>query len=158
MLTRINNRSKIYKAKFYAQVIYWLFVTILFVIFSIACYYMFISKLEISSGQFIGEKYISDMLTIVALYSSYILVISFVQSMSMYFKTYISIGVFIVVWVILLYFREFPFFKYISPMYYLRNLLDSVEFLDFIKFMIVNWCIVFIFTLIGVRRFRKCDL
>ena len=32
MLTRINNRSKIYRAKLYAQIIYWTVITCLFVI------------------------------------------------------------------------------------------------------------------------------
>ena len=158
MLTRINNRKKIYNAKLYEQIIYWAIVTILFILFSIICYYIFVSRLDISDGRLIGPNWANELLAIIAIYSSYIFVISMVQSMSMYFKSYVSIGIFIVVWIILLYFKEFPGVKIISPIYYLESLIDSGRFLDFIKFMIINWGLVIIFSFIGSRKFTRSDI
>lgn len=158
MLTRINNRKKIYTAKLYEQIIYWAIMTFLFIIFSLACYYVFISKLDISDGKLIGTNWVHDLLAIIAIYSSYILVISMVQSISMYFKSFVSIGIFIVVWVIFLYFKEFPEVKIISPIYYLECLIDSRGFLDFIKFMLLNWGLVSIFSFIGSRKFSRSDI
>lgn len=158
MLTRINDRRKIYIAKLYEQIIYWAIITLLFIIFSIICYYMFVSGLEISDGKLIGKNYIHDFLSIVAIYSSYILVVSIVQSMSMYFKSFISIGIFIVAWVILLYLKEFPDIKIISPIYYLDNVIDSGGFINFIKFMIINWGLVGLFSSIGIRKFIRSDI
>lgn len=158
MLTRINNRGMIYKSKLYTQIIYWFIATVIFTIFSIFCYYIFISKLSISSGNLIGVNYLGDLLTLIAIFSSYALVISMVQSLSMYFKTFLSIGIFIVVWIIFLYFKSFPVVKYISPAYYLESVIDTGNIYEFIKFMLLNWGIIIIFNLFGKRRFKKIDL
>lgn len=158
MISRINDRNKIYKAKFFSQIIYWLAITVLFVVFSIICFYLFISQLEISNGELIDQKFIGDIFIIIAVCSTFALAISMVQSISMYFKTYVSIGIFIVSWIILVYFKEFPVVRLISPIYYLENLIDSGDFFDFLKSMILNAIMVSLLNKIGKRKFQRSDM
>lgn len=158
MLTRINNRSKIYRAKLYAQIIYWTVITCLFVLFSIFCYYIFISKLKIASGSIVSKDWISDTLIIISLWSSYIFVISMVQSLSMNFKPFVSIGIFIIVFIILMYLKEFPKVQFVSPFYYLNKILDNWNTIIFVKYMIINWGLVLLFSFLGIKKFKKSDL
>lgn len=158
MLTRINNRSKIYRAKLYTQIIYWTVITCLFILFSIFCYYIFISKLKIASGSILSEGWISDTLIIISLWSSYIFAISMVQSLSMNFKPFVSIGIFIIVFIILMYLKEFPKVQLVSPFYYLNKILDNWNTIIFVKYMIINWGLVFLFSFLGIKKFKKSDL
>lgn len=158
ILTRINNRSKIYRAKLYAQIIYWTVITCLFVLFSIFCYYIFISNLKIASGSIVSKDWISDTLIIISLWSSYIFVISMVQSLSMNFKPFVSIGIFIIVFIILMNLKEFPKVQLVSPFYYLNKILDNWNTIIFVKYMIINWGLVFLFSFLGIKKFKKSDL
>ena len=158
MLTRVNKRRKIYYAKFYAQTFYWWIVSLLFVLFCLACYYVFLSKMDIASGTFAGTNWISDLMTIVGIGSFYILIISLVQCLSMYFKSYASVGMFILLYVIMMYLKSFPMIQTLIPIYYLGKLIASVDSTDFIKFMVLNWGLVCGLNLIGNRKFKKSDL
>lgn len=158
MLTRVNKRHRIYYAKFYAQTFYWVIVSLLFMLFSLACYYLFLSKMDIASGAFAGASWLSDLLIVVGIGSSYILAISLVQCLSMYFKSYVSVGLFILIYVIMMYLKSFPTVQPILPVYYLGKLMDSGNIMDFIKCMIMNWGMVCIFNVIGNRKFKKSDI
>lgn len=158
MLTRVNKRHRIYYAKFYAQTFYWVIVSLLFMLFSFACYYVFLSKMDIASGAFTGASWLSDILIVVGIGSSYILIISLVQCLSMYFKSYVSVGLFILLYVIMMYLKSFPMVQPLLPVYYLEKLIDSGNTMDFIKCMIVNWGMVCIFNVIGNRKFKKSDI
>ena len=158
MLNRVNNRRRIYRSKFYAQSIYWWVVTALFVVFSIGCYYLLVANLPIADGKLFGSRYLSDLMTIVAIGSLYILAISLVQSLSMYVKSHVSIGVFIVLFVVLMYIKSFPGIQLASPMYHLEQLIDSGKGIDFIRFMALNWGLVYLLNLIGIRKFERSDL
>lgn len=158
MLTRINKRSRIYYAKFYAQTFYWVIVSLLFMLFSFACYYLFLSKMNIASGAFAGASWLSDLLIVVGIGSSYILAISLVQCLSMYFKSYVSVGLFILIYVIMMYLKSFPTVQPLLPVYYLGKLMDSGNTMDFIKCMVMNWGMVCIFNVIGNRKFKKSDI
>lgn len=158
MLNRVNNRRKIYRSKFYAQSIYWWVVTALFVVFSIGCYYLLVANLPIADGKLFDSRYLSDLMTIVATGSLYILAISLVQSLSMYVKSHVSIGVFIVLFVVFVYLKSFPGIQLVSPMYHLEQLIDSGKGIDFIRFMALNWGLVYLLNLIGIRKFERCDL
>lgn len=158
MLTRVNKRHRIYYAKFYAQTFYWVIVSLLFMLFSFACYYLFLSKMDIASGAFAGASWLSDLLIVVGIASSYILIISLVQCLSMYFKSYVSVGLFILIYVIMMYLKSFPAVQPMLPVYYLGKLMDSGNIMDFIKCMIMNWGMVCIFNVIGNRKFKKSDI
>ena len=158
MLNRVNNRRKIYRSKFYAQSIYWWVVTALFVVFSIGCYYLLVAKLPIADGKLFDSRYLSDLMGIVAVGSLYILAVSLVQSLSMYVKSYVSIGLFIVLFVVFVYLKSFPGVQLVSPMYHLEQLIDSGKGIDFIRFMALNWGLVYFLNLIGIRKFERCDL
>ena len=158
MLNRVNNRRKIYRSKFYAQSIYWWVVTALFVVFSIGCYYLLVAKLPIADGKLFDSRYLSDLMGIVAVGSLYILAVSLVQSLSMYVKSYVSIGLFIVLFVVFVYLKSFPGVQLVSPMYHLEQLIDSGKGIDFIRFMALNWGLVYLLNLIGIRKFERCDL
>lgn len=158
MLNRVNNRRKIYRSKFYAQSIYWWVVTALFVVFSIGCYYLLVAKLPIANGKLFDSRYLSDIMGIVAVGSLYILAVSLVQSLSMYVKSYVSIGLFIVLFVVFVYLKSFPGIQLGSPMYHLEQLIDSGKGIDFIRFMALNWGLVYLLNLIGIRKFERCDL
>lgn len=158
MLNRVNNRRNIYRSKFYAQSIYWWAVTALFVVFSIGCYYLLLAKLPIASGKLYDSSYLSDLMRIVAIGSLYILAISLVQCLSMYVKSYVSVGLFIVVFVVFLYLKSFPGIQLASPMYHLEQLIDSGKGIDFIRFMALNWGLVYLLNLIGIRKFERSDL
>lgn len=158
MLNRVNNRRKIYRSKFYAQSIYWWVVTALFVVFSIGCYYLLVAKLPIADGKLFDSRYLSDLMGIVAVGSLYILAVSLVQSFSMYVKSYVSIGLFIVLFVVFVYLKSFPGVQLVSPMYHLEQLIDSGKGIDFIRFMALNWGLVYLLNLIGIRKFERCDL
>lgn len=158
MLNRVNNRRKIYRSKFYAQSIYWWVVTALFVVSSIGCYYLLVANLPIADGKLFDSRYLSDLMTIVATGSLYILAISLVQSLSMYVKSHVSIGVFIVLFVVLMYMKSFPGIQLVSPMYHLEQLIDSGKGIDFIRFMALNWGLIYLLNLIGIRKFERCDL
>ena len=158
MLNRVNNRRKIYRSKFYAQSIYWWVVTVLFVVFSIGCYYLLVANLPIADGKLISAHYLSDLMTIVATGSLYILAISLVQSLSMYVKSYVSIGLFIVLFVVFVYLKSFPGVQLASPIYHLQQLLDTGKGIDFIRFMALNWGLVLLLNTIGIRKFERSDL
>lgn len=158
MLNRVNNRRNIYRSKFYAQSIYWWVVTALFVVFSIGCYYLLVAKLPIASGKLYDSHYLSDLMGIVAVGSLYILAVSLVQSLSMYVKSHVSIGLFIVLFVVLMYIKSFPGIQLASPMYHLEQLIDSGKGVDFFWFMVLNWGLVYLLNLIGIRKFERCDL
>lgn len=158
MLTRVNKRHSIYYAKFYAQTLYWVIVSLLFILFSFACYYLFLSKSTIASGAFAGPSWLSDILIVVGIGSSYILAISLVQCLSMYFKSYVSVGLFILLYVIMMYLKSFPVVQPLLPVYYLGKLMDSGNVMDFIKCMIMNWGMVCVFNFIGNRKFKKSDI
>ena len=158
MLNRVNNRRKIYRSKFYAQSIYWWVVTVLFVVFSIGCYYLLVANLPIADGKLFDSRYLSDLMGIVAVGSLYILAVSLVQSLSMYVKSYVSIGLFIVLFVVFVYLKSFPGVQLVSPMYHLEQLIDSGKGIDFIRFMALNWGLVYLLNLIGIRKFERCDL
>ena len=158
MLTRVNKRRKIYYAKFYAQTLYWWFTSLLFVLFSLACYYIFLSNTSIASGTFASASWPGDLMIIVGIGSFYILAISLVQCLSMYFKSYVSVGLFILLYVIMMYLKSFPTFQPMLPIYYLGNLIDSGDTVDFIKFMALNWGLVCTFNFIGSREFKRSDI
>lgn len=158
MLNRVNNRRNIYRSKFYAQSIYWWAVTLLFIVFSIGCYYLLVAKLPIASGKLYDSHYLSDLMTIVATGSLYILAISLVQSLSMYVKSYVSIGLFIVLFVVFVYLKSFPGVQLASPIYHLQQLLDTGKGIDFMRFMALNWGLVLLFNTIGIRKFERSDL
>ena len=158
MLTRINKRSRIYYAKFYAQTFHWWIVSLLFVLFSLVCYYIFLSNTSIASGTFASASWSSDLVIIVGIGSFYILAISLVQCLSMYFKSYVSVGLFILLYVIMMYLKSFPMIQPLLPIYYLGKLIDSGDTVDFIKFMALNWGLVCGLNLIGNRKFKKSDL
>ena len=158
MLNRVNNRRNIYRSKFYAQSIYWWAVTLLFIVFSIGCYYLLVAQLPIASGKLYDSHYLSDLMTIVATGSLYILAISLVQSLSMYVKSYVSIGLFIVLFVVFVYLKSFPGVQLASPIYHLQQLLDTGKGIDFMRFMALNWGLVLLLNTIGIRKFERSDL
>lgn len=158
MLNRVNNRRKIYRSKFYAQSIYWWVVTALFVVFSIGCYYLLVANLPIADGKLFDSRYLSDLMGIVAVGSLYILAVSLVQSLSMYVKSYVSIGLFIVLFVVFVYLKSFPGVQLASPIYHLQQLLDTGKGIDFMRFMALNWGLVLLFNTIGIRKFERSDL
>lgn len=158
MLTRVNKRSRIYYAKFYAQSFSWWLVSLAFVLFSVTCYYLFLSKMAIASGTVIGENWLNNLLIMIGIGSFYILGISLVQCLSMYFKSYVSVGVFILLYVIGLYLKSFPMFQPFVPVHYLDQLIDSGSIMDFLRFMALNWGLVYVFNWVGNRKFKRSDL
>lgn len=158
MLTRINKRSRIYYAKFYAQSFSWGIVSLAFVLFSVACYDLFLSKMAIASGTVVGESWLNNLLIMIGIGSFYILGISLVQCLSMYFKSYVSVGVFILIYVIGLYLKSFPMFQPFVPVHYLDKLIDSGGVMDFLRFMALNWGLVYVFNWAGNRKFKRSDL
>ena len=119
---------------------------------------MLVANLPIADGKLISAHYLSDLMTIVATGSLYILAISLVQSLSMYVKSHVSIGVFIVLFVVLMYIKSFPGIQLGSPMYHLEKLIDSGKVIDFIWFMALNWGLVLLLNTIGIRKFERSDL
>lgn len=158
MLTRINDRGTIYDGKLYAQIVNWIVVTGIFVLFSLGCYYALIARLPIADGSLFGAGAFGQILTLLALCSSYVLTMSFVQCVSMYTKSYVAVGLFMLGWVLCLFIKEFPVIQYLSPLYHINELIDSGRAADFIRFMLLNWGGVVFFTLLGHRKFKIRDL
>lgn len=158
MLTRVNKRSRIYYAKFYAQSFSWGIVSLAFVLFSVACYCLFLSKMAIATGTIVGENWLNNLLIMIGIGSFYILGISLVQCISMYFKSYVSVGVFILIYVIGLYLKSFTLFQPFVPVHYLDKLIDSGSIMDFLRFMALNWGLVYVFNWVGNRKFKRSDI
>ena len=57
-----------------------------------------------------------------------------------------------------MYLKEFPKVQLMSPFYYLNKILDNWNTIIFVKYMIINWGLVFLFSFLGIKKFKKSDL
>lgn len=77
---------------------------------------------------------------------------------SVKFNTFTSMGIFTVIWAVFMYLKAINTTKFLSPIYYLLNLIEDTTIFNFITFLLIIIITGFIMLFFTIRKFGKIDL
>ena len=143
---RINNRKKIYLAKNTAYLILAVITTLIFIITSIICFYLFTIRR-------------ADILAILL---CFIFTVNISLFLGAYKKSFQAMGIFIFVWLAFMYLKEFSYVKYFVPIYYVEKIVNSDVGKCEWKCLGVLLMLVSIYSVFGIilgkKKFEKSDI
>lgn len=163
-IPRLRKRSSIYLSKLLSVITILLAVAGVFTAVTIALYYIFLCRrADIAGGDFIKRSSLAiDLFSIFSVLFQFIFSVCFTACLSMFIKGISSVIVYIISLVGFNLISEYKIIQFISPCFYLNQLLDSVSvflpstiFLLNCLYMIVVPLLIF---LIGTGKFDKKDL
>lgn len=161
---RINNRKKIFFAKSMAYHILLIGSTVIFILISLICFYLFVVGREdiavldlCSQGEFL--YCVSNIISI-------LLCFVFTINVSMFFcayrKSFEAMGMFIFMWLAFMYLKQLAYIKYFVPIYYVEKIVNADVGSGDWKSLITILVLVFIYSVIcmvfGWKKFEKSDI
>lgn len=161
---RINNRKIIYFSKMMAYGILQLIITAIFILVSVICYKVFlVQRKDIASGLFYqNDEMVQIICTVIAILLCFIFTITVSLFLSAWLKSFQAMGVFIFLWLGLMYVKEFGLIKYLAPIYYVENIIDSSTSINSVKQLLYLAVLVATVSIIcatsGSRKFLRSDL
>lgn len=161
---RINNRKKIYFSKMIAFVLLLLVITAIFILVSLVCYKTFlIHRPDIASGMIYQSKELVQTGCILfSIFLCFVFTISVALALSSWLKSFQAMGVYIFLWLGLMYIKEFSVVKYLAPVHYVEKIIAStknsysVQQLVYLTMLVV--AVSVICTIAGCRKFVRRDL
>lgn len=162
LVNRVGNRKLIYRSKFIAHWLFHVIITTSFTVFAILCFYLFLRNSEFATNQlYVGNQIIENMMRLLSIHLLFVLAISMGMCLSTYFKTFQSVGIFLVIWIVFAYFKSFDIVKYISPLYYTENIINQSQNSTVTHILLLigySMLINLILWKIGERKFSKYDI
>lgn len=161
---RINNRQKIYFSKWAAFTILLKVVTALFVVVSVVCYKVFlIQRQDIASGQlFQSDEVVHVLCVLLSILLCFIFTVSVALALSSWFKSFQAMGIYIFLWLGLMYVKEFSGVKYLAPIHYVEKVIESStdsNSLQQLLFLAILVCAVSVICgVVGCGKFIRSDL
>ncbi len=158
LINKVCSKKKIYFSKIIAIIIYLFVFTLIFIGFSITCYLIFLRHTKIASGQILGNEFKLDIIRIISILLFYIWSVLLAGLLSSKLKTFTTMGVFTVSWVVFMYINQFDKINYLSPLYHLKNIIECTNINNFILYssiITISGCIMFLIT---ISIFERSDL
>ena len=161
---RINNRKKIYLAKNTAYLILAVITTLIFIITSIICFYLFtIRRADIAVPEFCRKgELLYYLVNILAILLCFIFTVNISLFLGAYKKSFQAMGIFIFVWLAFMYLKEFSYVKYFVPIYYVEKIVNSDVGKCEWKCLGVLLMLVSIYSVLGIilrkKKFEKSDI
>ena len=158
LINKSGDRKKIYFAKLASQFVYLMIFTVLFMIFSIACYYLFLRNSDIATGKFLAEDTMGALFRISGVVLIYFWAITLAGLFSTKFNIFGSMGLFVLVWAILMYAKEFSAVRFLSPVYHLSLVMENSSLHSILMLGAVLSIYMIIMLTASVKLFEGSDL
>ncbi len=158
LVNKVCSRKKIYFVKIMSVTIFITIFTIVFTLFSILTYMLFLKSSIIANGMILGENAVSDIIRIFCVLLMYIWSVILVGLLSTKFKSFMTMGIFTVIWAVFMYLKELNATKFLSPIYYLINVIENTNITNFIIFDIILIASGMIMYMLSLTLFEKSDL
>lgn len=161
---RINNRKRLYLAKNIAYLVLVVANTLVFIITSIICFYLFLVKrTEIATPElFKRGEILYCFINIAAILLCFIFTVNVSMFLSAYRKSFEAMVIFVFIWLAFVYLKEFAYIKYFIPIYYVEKIINSpigkCEWKNFLILLIIISIYSIISIILGRKKFEKSDL
>lgn len=161
---RINNRRWIYLAKNTAYLILAVGNTLFFIVISIICFYLFLTKRTDIAVPLLFKQgeVLYYFLNVTAILLCFIFTVNISMFLSAYRKSFQAMGIFIFIWVAFMYLKEFPYVKYFIPIYYVEKIINAdigkCEWMSLLILFILVFCYSVIGMMLGLKKIEKNDL
>lgn len=163
-LQRVSNRKNLYLSKHIASISLFMMINIMFFIVSVICYYgLVIHRSDIAMMDFFDNRLLYEQVaTVLSIFLYFIFMIFYSFMVSAYLKTGMAFGTIFLTIVVFSYLKEFPYLKYLSPVFYIQQLIDakSTEMVD----QLLLWMLLLILVMclisynIGKNKFERSDI
>ncbi len=161
---RVNNRKKIYSAKWTAYVILLFLIFAIFLMVSVAFYEIFLSgRGDIASGRLLQEGEAQRIVcSIASVLLCFIFTVSVALALGAYLKSFQAMGVYIFFWLGLMYIKEFTLVKYLAPIHYVEMIIDPEKNANITAQLLYLAVFVTIVSVtgyaLGCRKFVRSDI
>ncbi len=161
---RVKNRKDIYSSKFIAYILLLLVITVLFIMTSIIFYKsLLVQRQDVASGLLLQSgELVSISCTIISIILCFIFTISVALFLSAWLKSFQAMGVFIFLWLGLMYVKEFTVVNYLAPIHYVELIINtennSVAIRQSVYLMLLVCVVSLLCYELGYRKFVRSDL
>jgi hypothetical protein len=159
---RLVDRKRLYWAKVLVSEF---LVTVVYVLLGLIClasYYLFVIKrTDIATTQvFSIDTLMPDVALLLAIFFMYMTMVSIAYVLSIFFKSAIALGMTAGAFVLFSYIAQFPYLKYLSPVYYISKLANAVFKWKFLLMSEVGIClaVIGITMVIGLKAIQRMEL
>jgi len=163
-IQRTEKRKSVYFSKHMSLITVLIAVFTLLFCVSIICYYSFLVTMrkDIASASFCNSSHIaSELAWVFAILLFFVMMVFFSFMVSTFLKTGATIGINILTLVFFMYLKEFPVVQYLSPAFYIGNLIDMSEapvWNNFFPVLILTLGVCIVTYYIGQRKFIRSDI